>query len=112
MIADHIVFPVESQSTYPYTLDGKHPSVGDALETFFILGGPMQPSGYGSSPPCWCCPPQSGADGEDGGLARCRIRRSDHIGGRRRMAQGGIASQDFPAGRRAVITVRATNTSS
>src|SRR5215471_10225207 len=38
MIADHIVFPVESQSVYPYTLDGKHPSVGDALETFSILG--------------------------------------------------------------------------
>ena len=29
MIADHIVLPVESQSTYPYTLDGKHPSEGD-----------------------------------------------------------------------------------
>ncbi len=38
MVADHIVFPVESRSTYPYTLDGKHPSVGDALETFSILG--------------------------------------------------------------------------
>ena len=38
MIADHIVFPVESQSPYPYTVDGKHPSVGDALETFAILG--------------------------------------------------------------------------
>jgi probable F420-dependent oxidoreductase len=38
MIADHIVFPVESRSVYPYTLDGKHPSVGDALETFSILG--------------------------------------------------------------------------
>ena len=38
MIADHIVLPVDSQSTYPYTLDGKHPSVGDALETFSILG--------------------------------------------------------------------------
>ena len=38
MIADHIVFPVESRSTYPYTLDGRHPSVGDALETFSILG--------------------------------------------------------------------------
>ena len=38
MIADHIVFPVESRSTYPYTLDGKHPSLGDALETFSILG--------------------------------------------------------------------------
>ena len=33
MIADHIVLPVESQSTYPYTLDGKHSSLGDALET-------------------------------------------------------------------------------
>ena len=30
MVADHIVLPVESQSTYPYTLDGKHPSAGDA----------------------------------------------------------------------------------
>src|ERR1700747_3735058 len=38
MIADHIVFPVESRSVYPYTLDGKHPSVGDALETFSIFG--------------------------------------------------------------------------
>jgi probable F420-dependent oxidoreductase len=38
MIADHIVFPVESRSTYPYTLDGRHPSAGDALETFSILG--------------------------------------------------------------------------
>jgi probable F420-dependent oxidoreductase len=38
MIADHIVFPVESDSPYPYTLDGKHPSTGDALETFSILG--------------------------------------------------------------------------
>src|SRR5947208_14534461 len=38
MIADHIVLPVESRSTYPYTLDGKHPSAGDALETFSILG--------------------------------------------------------------------------
>ena len=38
MIADHIVFPVESGSTYPYTLDGRHPSIGDALETFSILG--------------------------------------------------------------------------
>ena len=38
MIADHIVFPVESQSIYPYTLDGRHPGGGDALETFSILG--------------------------------------------------------------------------
>src|SRR6202171_6780292 len=38
MIADHIVFPVESQSAYPYTVDGKHPGGGDALETFSILG--------------------------------------------------------------------------
>ena len=38
MVADHIVFPVESKSTYPYTLDGKHPSVGDALDAFSILG--------------------------------------------------------------------------
>jgi probable F420-dependent oxidoreductase len=38
MIADHVVFPVASESAYPYTLDGKHPSGGDALETFSILG--------------------------------------------------------------------------
>ena len=38
MIADHIVFPVESGSAYPYTLDRKHPGGGDALETFSILG--------------------------------------------------------------------------
>jgi probable F420-dependent oxidoreductase len=38
MIADHIVFPTASESHYPYTLDRKHPSGGDALETFSILG--------------------------------------------------------------------------
>lgn len=38
MVADHIVFPVESRSPYPYTLDGRHPSIGDALEAFAILG--------------------------------------------------------------------------
>ncbi|HTR86390.1 MAG TPA: LLM class F420-dependent oxidoreductase [Reyranella sp.] len=38
MIADHIVFPATSESTYPYTLDGRHPSGGDALETFSIMG--------------------------------------------------------------------------
>ena len=57
MIADHIVLPVESQSTYPYTLDGKHPSAGDALETFSILGWwPVPQSGCGSSLRCWYCP--------------------------------------------------------
>jgi len=38
MIADHIVFPATSESDYPYTLDRKHPSGGDALETFSIMG--------------------------------------------------------------------------
>jgi probable F420-dependent oxidoreductase len=38
MVADHVVFPVESASAYPYTLDKKHPGGGDALETFSILG--------------------------------------------------------------------------
>jgi len=57
MVADHIVLPVENRSTYPYTLDGKHPSAGDALETFSILGLVAgQPTGYGSLLPCWCCP--------------------------------------------------------
>ncbi len=37
-IADHIVFPVTSESDYPYTVDRKHPGGGDALETFSILG--------------------------------------------------------------------------
>ncbi|HEY7296192.1 MAG TPA: LLM class F420-dependent oxidoreductase [Dehalococcoidia bacterium] len=32
VVADHIVIPVHSDSTYPYTLGGKHPSEGDALE--------------------------------------------------------------------------------
>ena len=38
MIADHVVFPVESESTYPYTVDGKHPGGRDALDAFSILG--------------------------------------------------------------------------
>jgi probable F420-dependent oxidoreductase len=38
MIADHVVFPVESKSDYPYTLDRKHPGGGDALDALSILG--------------------------------------------------------------------------
>jgi probable F420-dependent oxidoreductase len=38
MIADHVVFPVTSNSLYPYTVSGKHPGDGDALEMFSLLG--------------------------------------------------------------------------
>lgn len=37
MVADHVVFPVTSQSVYPYTVSGEHPTHGDALEQFAIL---------------------------------------------------------------------------
>ncbi len=37
MVADHVVFPVASRSTYPYTVSGEHPSHGDALEQASIL---------------------------------------------------------------------------
>src|SRR6185437_7752124 len=57
MVADHVVFPVESHSAYPYTLDRRHPSGGDALETFSILGVVAGATrDCASSPPCWCCP--------------------------------------------------------
>ncbi len=38
MIADHVVFPAQSDSAYPYTVDHKFPGGGDALETFSLLG--------------------------------------------------------------------------
>ncbi len=37
MIADHVVFPVESRSRYPYTVSGEHPSHGDALEQLSMV---------------------------------------------------------------------------
>ena len=37
MIADHIVFPVESRSRYPYSVSGQHPSHGDALEQLSMV---------------------------------------------------------------------------
>lgn len=37
MVADHVVFPATSHSTYPYTVSGEHPSHGDALEQAAIL---------------------------------------------------------------------------
>jgi alkanesulfonate monooxygenase SsuD/methylene tetrahydromethanopterin reductase-like flavin-dependent oxidoreductase (luciferase family) len=84
MIADHIVFPVESQSPYPYTVDGKHPSVGDALETFSILGvvaGATERLRLVTSVLVLALS-QSGADREDGGLAGCLVRRPADIGHR------------------------------
>src|ERR1700681_3562203 len=38
MIADHIVFPVESESATPYTIHEKHPGRAEATETFSTLG--------------------------------------------------------------------------
>ena len=37
MIADHIVFPTEIKSRYPYTVDGAFPGQGDALEQLALM---------------------------------------------------------------------------
>ncbi|MGQ4806795.1 hypothetical protein NKDENANG_00130 [Candidatus Entotheonellaceae bacterium PAL068K] len=37
VIADHIVFPVESHSAYPYTVGGAFPGHGDALEQLSLM---------------------------------------------------------------------------
>lgn len=37
MIADHIVFPVEIHSKYPYTVSGAFPGHGDALEQLTLM---------------------------------------------------------------------------
>ncbi len=37
MIADHVVFPVEINSPYPYTVDGSFPGQGDALEQLALM---------------------------------------------------------------------------
>jgi probable F420-dependent oxidoreductase len=36
-IADHIVFPTETKSKYPYAANGVHPSRGDALEQLSLM---------------------------------------------------------------------------
>jgi len=36
-IADHIVFPTETRSKYPYAANGVHPSRGDALEQLSLM---------------------------------------------------------------------------
>ena len=37
MIADHIAFPVEINSKYPYTVDGSFPGHGDSLEQMALM---------------------------------------------------------------------------
>src|SRR5262245_48830547 len=37
MIADHVVFPTEVRSTYPYTVSGAFPGQGDALEQLTLM---------------------------------------------------------------------------
>ena len=37
MIADHIVFPVEIESPYPYTVGGVFPGQGDALDQLTLM---------------------------------------------------------------------------
>ena len=37
VIADHIVFPTEVNSPYPYTVDGGFPGQGDALEQLSLM---------------------------------------------------------------------------
>lgn len=38
VVADHIVFPVQVESKYPYTVDGSFPGQGDALEQLSLMG--------------------------------------------------------------------------
>jgi alkanesulfonate monooxygenase SsuD/methylene tetrahydromethanopterin reductase-like flavin-dependent oxidoreductase (luciferase family) len=98
MIADHIVLPVESQSTYPYTLDGKHPSAGDALETFSILGvvaGATDRLRLVTS--VLVLPYRNPVlTAKNGGLAGCLVGRPAHLGRRRRLAEGGIRGPEQP----------------
>jgi probable F420-dependent oxidoreductase len=37
MIADHVVFPTEIRSSYPYTVSGAFPGYGDALEQLTLM---------------------------------------------------------------------------
>ncbi len=37
MIADHVVFPLRIDSKYPYTVDGRFPGGGDALEQLALM---------------------------------------------------------------------------
>jgi alkanesulfonate monooxygenase SsuD/methylene tetrahydromethanopterin reductase-like flavin-dependent oxidoreductase (luciferase family) len=37
MIADHVVFPTEVHSKYPYTVSGEFPGHGDALEQLTLM---------------------------------------------------------------------------
>jgi len=37
MIADHIVFPTDIQSPYPYTVSGTFPGHGDAMEQLTLM---------------------------------------------------------------------------
>src|SRR5262245_66656923 len=37
MIADHIVFPTDIQSHYPYTVSGAFPGHGDAMEQLTLM---------------------------------------------------------------------------
>src|ERR1051325_9168750 len=75
MVADHIVFPVESRSTYPYRLDGKQPERRGCARCLFNTW----PRGGcdGAAPARHISPrsavPKPGADRKDGGLARCPV---------------------------------------
>ena len=52
-IADHIVFPTDVESKYPYDASGNHPSSGDAIAPLsvmaFVAGAPRR---CASSPAC------------------------------------------------------------
>src|SRR5215475_4223711 len=37
MVADHVVFPIEVHSKYPYTVSGAFPGHGDALEQLTLM---------------------------------------------------------------------------
>jgi len=97
MIADHIVLPVESQSTYPYTLDGKHPSVGDALETFSILGvvaGATERLRLVTS--VLVLPYRNPVLTAKMVASLGLVRRPAHLGRRRRLAEGRVRGAEQP----------------
>jgi hypothetical protein len=98
MIADHIVLPVESQSTYPYTLDGKHPSMGRCAGDFLHSRGGGRCNGAAAARHlrAGVALAQSGADRKDGGLAGRLVGRPADVRRRRRLAEGRIRSAEQP----------------
>ena len=102
-VSDHLINPVATRSTYPYTQDGSRrwEMCTPWPDPWVTIGAwPPSPSGCASSPTSTCSPAHAGSRGQAGRHGRRAVREPGRPRHRHGLDGGGVRRHGQPFGRR------------